>query len=53
MPGREGCRSFRWSFRHARHDMTGTHQLDDAPDLSSANNTNQHGADGCGLTSNP
>jgi len=32
-PGQERPRSFRWSFRRVLRDVTGPHQLDDAPDL--------------------
>ena len=45
--------SFRWSFRHVPRDMTGPHPLDDAPDLSSADNTKLHGMDSRGSTSSP
>jgi hypothetical protein len=43
-PGRRW--SFRWSFRHARHRVMRPYQLDRGPDLSSADNTEQHGVDG-------
>ena len=45
--------SFPWSFRRAPRDMTGPHQLDDAPDLNSPDDAKQHGVDDPGSTSNP
>ena len=51
--GRPRARSFRWSFRHTLRRVTGPHQLDVSPDLSSTDTTKQHGMDGRGSTSNP
>jgi hypothetical protein len=45
--------SFRWSFRQARHHITGPYLLDGAPDLSSEDGIQRDGVDGGGSTSNP
>jgi hypothetical protein len=47
------ARSFRWSFRQARHDITGPYLLDPILDTSSKNGTPRDDVDSCGSTSNP
>lgn len=42
--------SFRWSFRQARHHMTGPYALDELPDLTSEDDTLQDGMDDRGST---
>jgi hypothetical protein len=51
--GKKRDRSFRWSFRQVRHHMTGPYRLDDAPNLTSKNDTERDPLDGPGSTSNP
>ena len=51
VPDGGGSWSLRWSFRQARHHMTGPYRLEKPADLTSLNGTLQHGPDGCRSTS--